>query len=105
MQWANITIIIRLGFSPFSSASSLSPDISKEKALEFLEVENELYKALQNFTAGDIVQPITRKSAATENRDDPFRVRAITFTTATEDDTLMKVNKRRVPVEITKQVL
>lgn len=85
-QWADITINIRLGFSPYSSSSSITPDVPKEKSLQFFEIENKLYKALHGFTADDCVQPLIRTSAATERREDSYRVRALTFTTATEDE-------------------
>lgn len=85
-QWGNFSISCRLGFSPFSSANSLAPDLSKEKALQFYEIENKLYVALQTFDAGGIIQPMTRISIATEKREDPYRVREMIFTTATEDD-------------------
>jgi hypothetical protein len=87
VQWAAVNVSIRIGFSPFSSANSLSPDISKENALQFYEVENKLFKALQGFDANGCIQPLTRISAHTEKRQDPFRVRELLFTTATEDDT------------------
>lgn len=85
VQWATPVIRIRLGFSPFSSANSVAPDISKEAALQFYEIENKLFKALQGFDGGGITQPMTRTSVVNEKRNDPYRVRQMTFTTATED--------------------
>ena len=88
VQWAAINISIRLGFAPFTSANSVAPDISKEAALQYYEIENALVACLYGFTAGDCVQPMIRVSAATERRDDSYRVREIMFSTATEDDTM-----------------
>ena len=87
IQWAEVNIHVRLGFAPFTSALSVMPDVGKEKALEYYELENKLYEALQGFTANGCVQPIIRTSATTERRNDPYRVREVIFTTATEDDT------------------
>lgn len=87
VQWADINISVRLGFTPFSSANSEAPDVSKEAALQFYELENKVYEALQGFTANDCVQPLNRISVATERRDDVYRVREMIFTTATEDIT------------------
>lgn len=87
VQWVNLTIQFRLCLNPFASANSVAPDISKENALQFYEVENQLYQALQKFDAGGIIQPMTRIRTGTELRkDDPYRVRIMHFTTATEDN-------------------
>ena len=89
VQWADITIVMRLGLDPFSSASSITPDASIEKSLGFFELENQLVAALQGYAPEyneeEICQPLIRISAGTEVRQDPFRVRKITFTTGGED--------------------
>ena len=87
VQWADVNISIRLGFAPFTSANSVAPDVSKEQALEYYEIENDLVKALHGFTADECIQPMMRISAATERREDSYRVRDIQFTTGTEDTT------------------
>lgn len=95
VQWLELAVHVRIGFSPFSSANSLAPDISKEKALQFYEIETAVYIALQGWDCGGIVQPLTRQGGiATEKREDPFRVRVMTFTTATEDDSAAWYHKR-----------
>lgn len=85
VQWWNGSIDIRIGFAPFSATNSLTPDAPKFMGLKFLELENKVYKALQNYDADGIIQPMTRVRATTEQRDDSYRVRVLTFTTATED--------------------
>lgn len=100
VQWADVQINIRLAFAPFASANSLAPDISKEHALQFFEIENKLFEALQFFTANEAVQPLIRISAATERREDPFRVREIIFTTGTEDDTAQVKNLKPATPQI-----
>lgn len=86
VQWLDIKVQCRLAFSPYSSSASFVPDLVKEKSLLFYEVEVELYKALQGFDAAGIVQPMSRQGAiTTEKREDPFRVRNMVFTTATQD--------------------
>lgn len=100
-QWADVNVTIRLGFTPFSSASSITPDVTKEQALHFFELENKLYEALQGFTAGGCIQPLIRVSAATERREDAYRVREIQFTTGTEDDTAKtKVGHQAADLEV-----
>jgi hypothetical protein len=87
IQELDLAIHLRLGFSPFSSANSLTPDLSKEKALQFYEIESDLFVAVQRFDADGMVQPLTRQGGiATEKREDPFRVRVMTFTSTAEED-------------------
>ena len=98
VQWLDITINCRLAFSPYSSSASFVPDLVKEKSLQFYEVELQLYKALQGFDAGGIVQPLTRSGAiSTEKREDPFRVRIMSFATATEDHSAQPTTNIAVP--------
>ncbi len=110
VQWANIVIHFKIGFSPFSSATSFSPDISKEKALEFFEIENKLYTQLQGWkptmeVSGnevEICQELIRTSASTEKRNDPFRIRLMRMVTAGEDSGAKDVlNSQQTTLNIT----
>ncbi|MCH5690023.1 hypothetical protein LWM68_40860 [Niabella sp. W65] len=47
MQWNNFTLSIKLGFDTFGNTSSLVPQVSREKALQYLEVEQQVYLLLQ----------------------------------------------------------
>lgn len=95
VQWGNFYIQTRLGFSPFSKADSLTPDVSVKAALQYFEVENQLYKALQGWTPTlkneddedvEICQPLSRMNAKKEMREDPFIVRQNVWSTAGEDE-------------------
>lgn len=106
VQWADVNISVRLAFAPFSSANSVAPDISKEAALFFYEIEDKLYQALQGFTADECVQPMVRISAATERREDTYRVRELIFTTATEDVTAKyPVNIVKADLDLSKEIM
>lgn len=87
VQLALLNVSLRLAFEPWSSASSEAPDVTKEDALEYYELELKLYAAMQGFDAEGCIQPLTRISVSTERREDVYRVREMLFTTATEDDT------------------
>jgi hypothetical protein len=98
VQWANITIKTRLGFAPFSRADSITPDVAVKEALQYFEIENQLYLALQGYTPTlknddnidvEMCQPLSRINAAKEMRDDPFIVRVNMWSTAGEDDGAM----------------
>lgn len=85
-QMANITFTLRLAFDSYSSTSSTTPSAFKEKGLNYYEIEQNLYKSVQGFDAGGLMQDCTRINTATERREgDNFRVRVLTFTSMTED--------------------
>lgn len=85
VQMGNGRVTLRLAFSPFSSANSLVPDITKEKALLFYEIEYRLHMALHAWEATDFSGNMVRRSAKTEMRDDPFRVRELQYELNFED--------------------
>jgi len=86
-QSGRLQVVLRIGFAPFSSANSLSPDTVRDKALEYYNVENEVYKALQGWeplgpAKEPLCQPLMRVQAATERRNDEYRVRTLVFATS-----------------------
>jgi len=84
----NCAIGVRIGFAPYSSTTHLTPADSKEKALEYYEIENKVYKALKGWAPDTgICQPLNRMTDATERREDALRVRAMMFATSFEDAT------------------
>jgi hypothetical protein len=89
-QLGNITFTLRLGFDSYSQSASIAPQEVREKALEYYELEQELYEAVQGFDGGGLMQDCTRINIATERRDgDNFRVRVLTFSSMTEDSSAM----------------
>jgi hypothetical protein len=93
-QLGEVGINIRLGFAPFSQSYHAAPLDVKEKALEFYNIEQKVYEALQGWAPvkdGDnYTQPLTRQSAVTEQRDGDrvaLRVRVLSFATQFEDNT------------------
>ncbi len=89
-QWGDLVVQLRLGFAPFSGANSAAPESVQEKALGHYEIENDLFRAIHGWMAeyngAAITEPHIRKKAATEARNDPYRVRVLLFTTAYQDD-------------------
>jgi hypothetical protein len=85
-QQANITFTLRLGFPAFSYAASTAPQSVRELALQYYELEQRLFEAVQGFDGGGVMQGCTRQSTVTEGRkDDNLRVRVMTFTAMSED--------------------
>ena len=94
VQWASLTLQLRIGFNPFSSANAATPLPFRQDALKYYELEQKVYKALQAWDAGGICQPMTRVSGATEKgRDDMFRVRVMNFTTTFQDASAVPVKE------------
>lgn len=88
VETGDCTISIRLAFPPYSPSNSLAPESVKEKALQYYEIENKLYRALKGwYPDSEICQPLNRISDATENREDTVRVRRLTFSTSYDDYT------------------
>lgn len=84
IQMGNGSVIARLGFPPFSSASSLMPQGVKEKALAYTDYEMQVYQALHGWRPAGFA-PLSRRSAVTEKRADTLRVRELRFDTQFED--------------------
>lgn len=107
-QDGSVSIELRLGFPPFSSAANASPKSVKENALKYYELEQKVYVALQGWQPiitvdeidEEIAQPLVRKSSVTEKRDDPYRVRVLTYATNYQDASAMpESNKRKATIE------
>jgi hypothetical protein len=102
-QLANITITLRLGFPAMSYAANVAPLSVKEKALQYYELEQAIFEAIQDFDAGGLMQECTRVNVATEQRKgDNLRVRVMTFTSITEDTSAMPqyLKQPRPPLEL-----
>jgi len=79
------TVVLKLGFAPFSSSGQATPDTYKEKAISYYDTEWNLNKALHGWSPGDDFGYLTRSSAITEKRYDNIRVREIRYRIAFED--------------------
>lgn len=87
VQWAKQMIQFKLGFNPYTSASSATPAKQQQQALAFYEIEKLLYQVFQQWDGNEICQPMIRTKTITQQREDTYRVRIILFTTSYDDDT------------------
>lgn len=92
VQWASVTIMLRLGFPPFSHSDHKAPLEVRANALKYYELEQKIYQALQGWDANELCQGLTRTGGVTEKREDPIRVRVMTFTTVFDDDSAVPEN-------------
>lgn len=84
-QLGIVQISIQLIFAPYSQSWQKVPLSVREKALEYLVIEQKLHKALQNWN-GDYFQPLIRTSIKSQNNNDVgLRVRNLNYTTQYED--------------------
>ena len=86
-QDGNMDIILRLAFDEYESTSAETPTLVRQSALEYFEIEQKLYEALQRWKAGGLLtNAMKRTNAATEKREnDNFRVRRISFAATFSD--------------------
>lgn len=71
---------LKLVYRSLTDTSNLTQAQYREAALEFFELEQDVYEALQAWYADNLLaNAMIRTNAATEKRDDGLRVRVITF--------------------------
>lgn len=93
-QMGDIGVILRLGWPPYTSSSSLLPQALREKGLAYFDIELKVFQAINGWkpvsdpaTDGFAFGYLMRRSATTEKRNDPLRVRSLKFETSLEDAT------------------
>lgn len=88
-QWNNFTMQIKLGFDHFGNTSNLVPAATLKKALEYLEVEQQVYLLLQGWNANGLLQtPFRRLADADQYAEDGLRKRIVTYGGMFADDSL-----------------
>lgn len=92
-QWNKFKLSCRIAFDPFSSTSSLSPVEIREKGFAYNDIEDKLYKCLQDcrFQNGDrfyLITGLRRISCVTENRKDTLKVLRVIYEGMYEDNSL-----------------
>ncbi|MBX2904874.1 MAG: hypothetical protein KF744_02470 [Taibaiella sp.] len=86
VQVARGTVVLRLGFNPHSGTANGTPTDYKEAALSYYDLEWALHKALQGWSPdGDEFGHFMRSSAATERRQDGYRIRELSYSISFDD--------------------
>lgn len=94
VQQGVFKINFRLGFPPFSPSSASTPQLYKEKAIYFYDLELVLYRALHGWCPGsqegyedlgNYFGVLKRRRAITERREDFLRVRQLSYEVGVED--------------------
>jgi hypothetical protein len=104
-QTAAVTVSVRLLVAPFSQSYGSAPEEVKEKALEYLELEQELTAALHGRAPSPVeraggeayTQPLMRTRRTAANRNDTgLRIIELQFTAAYEEYKEIKGNRARI---------
>lgn len=80
-QEGDMNILLRLAFDEYQQTNADTPAYVLEQALEYYEIEQKVYKALQAWNASNtLVNALIRISAASEKREnDNLRVRRLVY--------------------------
>lgn len=95
IQFADGIVSFRLGLVKYTDSNNLVPANIRENALQYFEVEHNLFTALHGKAANGFSKFI-RVAAGTEKRDDDIRVRIVKFSYSYTDDSAKPV-RRKVP--------
>ena len=89
-QDGDVNIVLRLAFDEYESTNAETPTLILQSALDYLEIEQKIYEALQAWDAdGLLTNDMIRQNAQSEKRnDDNFRVRRITFSATFSDNSV-----------------
>lgn len=84
-QFGAVTIVVTLFYDIWNQTNSLTPQAVKEAGLEYLEVNQKLFMALQGWNP-DYCEALIRTQSKSHNANETgFRVKETTFTTTFED--------------------
>ena len=86
VQTAKGTVVLRLGFAPYSATAAATPLHYREQSLSYYDIEWDVNKALQGWSPdGDEFGSLMRISATTQPRTDGYRVRELRYKIAFDD--------------------
>jgi len=84
-QFGTGVIALRLGMVQYTDSNNLVPTNIRENALQYHEVEFEVYKAFHGWAPEGFSRMLRRK-VSTEKREDDIRVRTMLFAISFTDD-------------------
>ncbi len=85
-QMAEGVVVLRIGMIQYTDASNLTPDQWREKALQFYEIEQQVYIALHGWAPPGFGK-LLRRSSSTEQREDDIRIRVLEMSYSYTDET------------------
>ncbi len=104
------TVVFRMGFTPISASSNITPQDYREKAIYFYDLEQVLHLALQGWCPGsqdgydalnDVFSSFDRKSSSTEQRpEDLICVQVLEYTIGFTDYSAKPATQTFAPVAL-----
>ena len=106
VQLAGGTIVLRLGFAPYSGSGTATPPPYLEQAISYYDIEWDLHKAMQGWSPGDDYGHLCRTGVVTQRRTDNYRVRELRYSIAFQDySTLPQQQYAPATLTVTDQVM
>lgn len=89
VQLGSASIEISLFFDVYAQTYHFAPEETKEIGLNYFEIEQKIFKALQGWEADGLCSPLIRTDAKSQNNNEiGMRIRQLYFSTEFEDHTL-----------------
>lgn len=89
IQLGSASIEISLFFDVYAQTYHFAPEETKEIGLNYFEIEQKVFKALQGFNANGLCTPFVRSEVRSQNNNEiGMRIRQLYFSTEYEDYTL-----------------
>ncbi len=89
IQMGTTFIEFSLFFDVYAQTYHFAPKETKEIGLQYFEIEQKIFKALQGWDAGGICTPLVRTEAKSQNNNEiGMRIRQLIFSTEFEDYSL-----------------
>jgi hypothetical protein len=79
------TVVLQLGFAPYSNSTQVTPQEYIDKAMVYYDYELLLHSLLQGWSPTEASGHMARTSVTTQKRKDHYRVREMRYTIAFED--------------------
>lgn len=100
VQMAKGTVVLKLGFAPYSPTAQGTPAEYKDAAMAYYRMEAALHIALQGWSPGEEqFGSLYRVSVTTQRRTDGYRVRELRYSVSLEDYST-KPQQQWVPAEM-----
>lgn len=89
IQLGVASVEISLFFDVYAQTYHFAPEETKEIGLNYFEIEQKVFKALQGFNANGLCTPLIRSEIRSQNNNEiGMRIRQLYFSTEYEDYTL-----------------
>ncbi len=99
VQTAKGTIVIQLGFAPYSNSTQVTPEQYVQQAMLYYDMEMYLHQIFQGWSPIEMGGALMRTSVTTQRRNDNYRVRELRYSIAFEDY-FTKRQLQMVPAEL-----